>query len=119
MARLAQVVVAAGYAFAAWLSAGLLAYAAASLLPPSLGIAARCAGLAICFGSAFSLYFRKPYPLPALAAAGVALGLVTLLDAVLIAPYYLHAYELFLSFWDWQLPGALVAFSIVLARMKR
>lgn len=115
MEKLGQVGVAVGYSFAAWLFAALVVYAAASRLTKPWSVAAHCAGLLVTFGPVFTLYFRGPRPLPPLPAAGLAVGFVALLDVVLLSPHFMHVYDPFLSFWDWQLPAAFAAGSVYLA----
>ena len=106
---------AAGYAFAAWLSAGLMVYAGHSVRPRGLQVAFHCAAVATAFGGVFSLYFRGRERLPPAAAAGLAVGLAALLDGALLSPYFLHPLDVFLSFWDWQLPALLAAAAVYAA----
>lgn len=108
----ARVVVAAGYAFAAWVLAALLIYAGAAWVPRRLTTAARLAALALTFAGVFRLYFRGAWPLPPAAASAVAVALIAALDLALIAPYFGGRRELLLSLWDWQAPAALVAATI-------
>jgi hypothetical protein len=115
MARIRQLAVAIGYTFAAWLFAALLIYATSARLQRPWSVAGRCAGLLVTFGPVFSLYFRGSRPLSPTAAAITAVALIALLDLRLVAPHLMRPGELFLSFWDWQLPALLVAATVYLA----
>ena len=110
-----RVAAVAGYSFAAWLFAALLIYATAARLPALWGVPVRCAGLLATFGPVFAMYFRRARPLSPAAAALVALGFLSLLDLVLVARHLRHAYDLYLRFWDWQVPAACVAGTIYAA----
>jgi hypothetical protein len=115
MALLLRIGAVAGYSFAAWLFAALLIYATAARLPAPWSVPARCAGLLATFGPVFSLYFRRARPLAPAAAALVAVGFLALLDLALVARHLPHAYDLYLRFWDWQLPAACAAGAIYAA----
>jgi hypothetical protein len=118
MVMLSRVAVAAGYAFSAWLCAGLLIYATAGAVAGQWRWAQRYGGLLMAFAPIYTLYFRGDRPLKPVAAAAVALALIAALDLVLVAPHFGRPHHLFLSFWEWQLPAALVAGSICLAGFK-
>lgn len=115
MALLLRVAVVMGYSFAAWLFAALLIYATAARLPAPWGVPARCAGLLATFGPVFAMYFRRTRPIPPAAAALVAIGFLAALDLLLVARHLQHAYDLYLRFWDWQVPAACVAGSVYAA----
>lgn len=106
---------AVGYTFAAWLFAALLIYAAGARLARPWSVAARCFGLLVTFGPVFSLYFRGTRPLSPRAAALTAVGFIAVLDLALVAPHLPRPADLFLSFWDWPAPAALVAATVYLA----
>lgn len=108
----ARLAVALGYTFAAWLLAGMVVFAGTWAAPRSLNVAVHCAGVVAAFVPVFKIYYRRPVPLAPAAAAALAIGFIALLDLFLIAPYFIHKYDVYLSFWDWQLPAALVAASI-------
>ncbi len=112
MRTLARLVAAVGYTFAAWAAAALIVYAGSRLQPRPLLIAYRCAAVACAFSSVFSLYFRRGDRLPPAAAAAVALAFLVGLDTALLGPYFLHATDFMRSFWDWQLPAAIVAATV-------
>lgn len=107
-----------GYSFAAWLFAALLIYATAARLPAPWGVPVRCAGLLATFGPVFSMYFRRTRPLSPAAAALVTIGFLSLLDLVLVARHLQHAYDLYLRFWDWQVPAACVAATVYAAGLR-
>lgn len=108
----ARLSVALGYTFAAWVLAATIVYAGTSAAPHALRTAVHCGGVVTAFIPVFRLYFRRPAPLSPGAAAGLAVGFIGLLDLYLIAPYFAHLYDVYLRFWEWQLPAALVAGSI-------
>jgi hypothetical protein len=115
MVAASRLAVAVGYTFAAWLLAAMLIYAGYAWLPRPWAAIAHWGGIVVTFVPVFRLYFRGPLPLPPALAAGVAVGFIALLDLYLVAPYFLHSYDLFLSFWDWQGPALIVAASVYLA----
>lgn len=118
MRQLKRAGAAAGHGFAAWLCAALIVYAA-SALPEYAKEATRFSAIAGAFWTAFRLYFLvQDDPVHPLAAAALALGVVAAIDAVVLAPYYLHPMDIFKSFWDWQLPAA-VAVAAVWAAGRR
>ncbi len=112
MATAARLAVAIGYTFAAWVLAGMLIHAGYTELPHGLKIAVHCGGVLVTFVPVFRLYFRRPMPLAPAATAALAVTFIALLDLYLIAPHFLHVYDVYLSFWDWQLPAVIVAGSI-------
>ncbi len=101
------------YGFSAWMASGLLVYAGAHATRPSAAL--RCAALAAGFLGVFRLYFRRPDSLRPWPAAGVTLALIAGLDGALLVPHLPRASDLFLSFWDWQLPALVVIGSILAA----
>jgi hypothetical protein len=116
-----RALVVVGYTFAAWLFAGFCIDAAYRLVAARPArVAIHCAAVLCCFLPVFRLYFERADRLPPAAAAALAVAFIVVLDLVIVGPYFVHRYDFFLSFWDWQLPGALVAGSIYLSgRFKR
>ncbi len=116
-----RALVAVGYTFAAWLFAGFFIDAGYQLVAARPArVALHCGAVLVCFVPVFRLYFERGDRLPPAAAAVLAVAFIVLLDLLIVGPYFVHRYDFFLSFWDWQLPGALVAGSIYLSgRVQR
>lgn len=111
-----RAVVAAGYTFAAWLFAGFCIDAGYRVVLARPGrVVVHCGAVLCCFIPVFRLYFERPDRLPPAATAALAIAFIVVLDIAIVGPYFAHRYDFFLSFWDWQLPGFLVASSIYLS----
>ena len=115
MRNLIAVLEAACFTFAAWIASGFVTYAGASWFGRTWQVAFHCLAVLTVFLPLFRLYFKRPATLHPAAAAALALAFMAALDFAFVSPYFSHPRDLFLNFWDWQLPALLVIASVYAA----